>query len=62
MRFGLSLMNKASSPQQLTSEEWRRICAVLDRLSEIEPNVREAALEDACRSEGIPSEQVRPCF
>jgi serine/threonine protein kinase len=62
MRFGLSFMDKPNSPQHLTSEEWRRICAVLDRLSEIEPSAREAALDDACRAEGVVIEQVRPFF
>ena len=37
----------------LTSDRWRRICAVIDRVLDAEPSDQESVLEDACRVEGV---------
>src|SRR5918994_6865782 len=44
---------------RLTSDEWRRIGVVLDRLHESRPELRDAMLEDACREQGLAVEDVR---
>ena len=41
-------------------ESWRRICAVLDRLTSVDARSRPASLADACAAEGIPVEDVAP--
>jgi eukaryotic-like serine/threonine-protein kinase len=45
---------------RLTSDEWRRICIVLDRLHDAQPESRDAMLEGACREQGLTVENVRP--
>jgi len=45
---------------RLTSDEWRRICIVLDRLHDAQPESRAAMMEDACREQGLAAEDVRP--
>jgi serine/threonine protein kinase len=45
---------------RLTSDEWRRICAVLDRLHDAPPESRDAMLANACREQGLAVEDVRP--
>jgi serine/threonine protein kinase/Tol biopolymer transport system component len=45
---------------RLTSDEWRRICIVLDRLHDVRPESRDAVLEDACREQGLATKDVRP--
>ena len=53
-------MKDASDPLALTPEQWRRVCAVLDRVSALDPKARLAALEDACRAEGVSVREVLP--
>jgi hypothetical protein len=45
---------------RLDADAWRRIGAVLDRVSEFDLRVRPDALEEACRAEGVRVEDVRP--
>ena len=45
---------------RLTSDEWRRICIVLDRLHDARPELRDATIEDACREQGLTVQDVRP--
>ena len=41
-----------------TPESWRRICAVLDRVSELDPSLRVERMAEACAAEGISVEDV----
>jgi serine/threonine protein kinase len=41
-------------------ESWRRICAVLDRVTAVDVRSRAESLADACAAEGISVEDVRP--
>jgi eukaryotic-like serine/threonine-protein kinase len=43
----------SSDRPSLTADEWRRICAVLDRVLDSRPSDQQSALEDACRIEGV---------
>ena len=45
---------------RLTSDEWRRICIVLDRVHDARPELRDATIEDACREQGLTVQDVRP--
>jgi eukaryotic-like serine/threonine-protein kinase len=45
---------------RLDADAWRRIGAVLDRVSSVDVRVRPDALEAACRAEGVRVEDVRP--
>ena len=45
---------------RLDADAWRRIGAVLDRLSDVDPHRRPDALAEACRAEGVRVEDVRP--
>ena len=45
---------------RLTPAEWRRICAVLDRVHDAPAATRQAALAEACRDESLAVEDVRP--
>ena len=45
---------------RLDADAWRRIGAVLDRVSGVDLRGRPDALEEACRAEGIRVEDVRP--
>ena len=45
---------------RLDADAWRRIGAVLDRVSGVDLRGRPDALEQACRAEGIRVEDVRP--
>jgi len=49
-----------SDRDRLDPDTWRRIGAVLDRISELDVRVRPDALEEACRAEGVRVEDVRP--
>jgi eukaryotic-like serine/threonine-protein kinase len=53
-------MSDARQPIRLTSDEWRRIGVVLDRLSVAAPESREAVLESACREQHLAVSDVRP--
>jgi serine/threonine protein kinase len=44
----------------MTPERWKRICAVLDRVLDAPAAARAAALEDACREEGIEVADAEP--
>jgi eukaryotic-like serine/threonine-protein kinase len=44
----------------LDAETWRRIGAVLDRVSDVDGRLRPDTLEEACRAEGVRVEDVRP--
>jgi serine/threonine protein kinase len=44
---------------RLDADEWRRICAVLDRLSDLDRPLAPDAVEEACRLEGVRVEDFR---
>jgi Tol biopolymer transport system component len=53
-------MSDAGRRTQLTSDEWRRIGVVLDRLCSAAPESREAVLLSACREQNLAISDVRP--
>ena len=46
-------------PARLTPDEWRRVCAVLDRVHDAPAASRETVLADACREQGLAVGDVR---
>ena len=46
--------------RRLDADAWRRIGAVLDRVSDLDVRVQPDALEEACQAEGVRLEHVRP--
>src|SRR5688572_21895668 len=56
---GVKTMPDGRGGARLTSDEWRRIGVVLDRVNESRPELRDAMLEDACREQGLAVEDVR---
>jgi Tol biopolymer transport system component/tRNA A-37 threonylcarbamoyl transferase component Bud32 len=53
-------MQAADEREPLSPDLWRRIGAVLDRLSDTNLDVQPGATEEACRTEGVPREIVEP--
>jgi serine/threonine protein kinase len=49
----MSSEHQSSDRNRLTSDEWRRICAVLDRVLDSEPSDPRSIVEAACRAEGV---------
>ena len=52
--------NKSADAGALNPESWRRIGAVLDRVSAVDPRLQADALAEACRIEGVSPEDVAP--
>jgi eukaryotic-like serine/threonine-protein kinase len=54
------MRNKNGDASSLNPESWRRIGAVLDRVSALDPRLQPDALAEACRIEGVPIQDVEP--
>ena len=52
--------NKSGDVGALNPESWRRIGAVLDRVSAADPRLQPDALAEACRIEGVSPQDVAP--
>jgi len=46
--------------RELTADQWRRIGAVLDRLSDTNLDLRPDSVDEACWTEGVPRDIVEP--
>ena len=53
-------MDGPDDREPLSPDVWRRIGAVLDRLGDTDGDLQPDAVDEACRSEGVPREVVGP--
>ena len=51
---------KPTVPPELTADQWRRVGAVLDRLSDTDFELHPESVDEACRREGVPRDLVEP--
>ena len=51
---------KPAGHRDLTADQWRRIGAVLDRLSDTRLDLHPDSVDEACRTEGVPRDIVEP--
>ena len=45
---------------RLTADTWQRVCAVLDRMHDTTPELRDTTLKAACREHGLSVDDVKP--